>query len=464
MDKNYLNPKITVIMPVYNSEKYIETAIDSIINQTFTNFELLIIDDCSSDKSLEIIKSYHDQRIKLLQNDINLGVVPTRNKGLHQSQGEYIAFLDSDDYAYPSRLEEQLEFMENNPDFGMIGSWVEVINEKDDLTGEIWKYIEPYHKIPSILLFQNYFAQSAVFIRKSILAGDFYKHQRAEDYDLWVRIAKKSKVGNIQKVLIKYRQHSNSRSQKAVAEIEQSLREIVSQQLNYLGIEPTLEELSLHRELVSYVHTDISMSTHYIKDVANWLTLLRNANRKTGIYGHHDFNQVLADIQLKNIIQWVERVKTEIQTFQEALDNKNYKLQEINNEFQQQKLWIEQLQAGKDWLESQYYLWMQTAQQTQLALEQSQSQLQQTQLALEQSQSQLQQTQLALEQSQSQLQQTQLALEQSQSQLQQTQLALEQSQSQLQQTQLVIAEMQSSRFWKLRTQWFKLKRLLGVCE
>ena len=300
-----LYPKITVVMPVYNGEKYLDTAIKSILNQKFTNFEFVIVDDASTDNSVEIINSYQDQRIKLIKNNVNLGIPTTRNKCLQESSGEYVAVLDCDDYAYPSRLAEQLEFMENNPDFGMVGSWVELIDENDDLTGEVWNEDEPSQKIPCRLLFHNYFAHSAVLLRRSALDtvkinGEIYRkdYPNAQDYDLWVRISKKFKVWNIPKVLIKYRVHSHCISLKAANLVEQLTCKIVTEQMNNLGIQPTDKQLALHRQIGSYNPQEIDTSIEYIKEVANWLTILRNANKNTGVYDHHNFNQVLADLQL----------------------------------------------------------------------------------------------------------------------------------------------------------------------
>ncbi|MFO0171938.1 MAG: glycosyltransferase family 2 protein [Aphanizomenon sp.] len=300
-----LYPKITVVMPVYNGEKYLDTAIKSILNQRFMNFEFVIVDDASTDNSVEIINSYQDQRIKLIKNNVNLGIPTTRNKCLQESSGEYVAVLDCDDYAYPSRLAEQLEFMENNPDFGMVGSWVELIDENDDLTGEVWNEDEPSQKIPCRLLFHNYFAHSAVLLRRSALDtvkinGEIYRkdYPNAQDYDLWVRISKKFKVWNIPKVLIKYRVHSHCISLKSANLVEQLTCKIVTEQMNNLGIQPTDKQLALHRQIGSYNPQEIDTSIEYIKEVANWLTILRNANKNTGVYDHHNFNQVLADLQL----------------------------------------------------------------------------------------------------------------------------------------------------------------------
>lgn len=315
------NPKITIVMPVYNGSKYLDAGINSVLNQTFTNFELILIDDASADNSIEIINSYQDQdpRIKLIKNNINLGIPKSRNKCLEAALGEYVAFLDCDDYAYPSRLSEQLEFMENNPDFGMVGAWVSLMDENGNLTGQVWRYLEPEERIPCRLLFQNYFATSSVFVRKSALDavkinGNFFKpdYVNAQDYDLWVRISRKFKVWNLQKILMQYRVHSNSASRKSTNLVDKFVDKIVTEQINNLGIQPTHEELVLHRQLGAYNPENIDTSIDYTKNVATWLTKLRNANHKIGLYDEHHFNQVLADVQLFMFCHCLEQRDKEI--------------------------------------------------------------------------------------------------------------------------------------------------------
>ena len=112
------NPLVSILMPVYNSEKYLREAIKSILNQTFTNFELIIINDGSTDNSLKIIKSFKDNRIKIIKNKGNLGLIKTLNKGIDLAQGKYIARMDADDIAMPKRLEKQIAFFNENPDYG----------------------------------------------------------------------------------------------------------------------------------------------------------------------------------------------------------------------------------------------------------------------------------------------------------------------------------------------------------
>jgi len=108
-------PKITVFIPAYNREKYIGDAIESILAQTFTNYEILLIDDGSTDGTVDIMRSYTDPRLRIIRNEKNLGIPKTRNKGIEHARGEYIAMLDSDDRAYPTRLEKQAAFMDRHP-------------------------------------------------------------------------------------------------------------------------------------------------------------------------------------------------------------------------------------------------------------------------------------------------------------------------------------------------------------
>ncbi|MCP8319033.1 MAG: glycosyltransferase, partial [Candidatus Methylarchaceae archaeon HK01B] len=124
------SPKITILMSVYNGEKYLREAIDSILNQTFKDFEFLIINDGSTDRTVEILRSYHDSRIKIITNEKNMGLTKSLNKGLKIARSEYVARMDADDISYPRRLEVQYEYMKKNPDVGIVGSWNDVIDDK----------------------------------------------------------------------------------------------------------------------------------------------------------------------------------------------------------------------------------------------------------------------------------------------------------------------------------------------
>ena len=122
-----MKPLVSVLMPVYNAEKYLAASIGSILAQTYGDFELLICDDASTDGSLEIVRSFDDTRMTLLTNRENLGNAATRNRLIEHASGEYVAVLDADDTAEPDRLARQVDFLERNPEIGLCGSWVNVI-------------------------------------------------------------------------------------------------------------------------------------------------------------------------------------------------------------------------------------------------------------------------------------------------------------------------------------------------
>jgi len=197
-------------MPVYNCEKYVAEAIESILCQTFKDFEFLIINDGSSDKSEDIILSYKDSRIRYIKNEKNLKLISTLNKGLLLAQGEYIARMDSDDISLPNRLQEQLNYMESNSDVVAVGTYAEffgacksriksVRTESDDISAE--------------LLFSCPIIHPSAMIRRETLASHNIEYRmdypHAEDYKFWAELNTLGKLANIPKVLLKYRISEN---------------------------------------------------------------------------------------------------------------------------------------------------------------------------------------------------------------------------------------------------------------
>ena len=123
------NPKVAVLMSVYNGEKYLREAINSILSQTFNDFEFLIINDGSTDGTADILKSYTDSRIKIINNEKNIGLTKSLNKGLKIAKGEYIARQDADDISMPERLKEEVAFLEIHKDYAVVGTFVKILNE-----------------------------------------------------------------------------------------------------------------------------------------------------------------------------------------------------------------------------------------------------------------------------------------------------------------------------------------------
>lgn len=187
------SPKVTVLMPLYNGERFLREAIDSILGQTFADFEYLIIDDGSTDTSAELVASYDDPRIRLVTNDANLGVTASLNLGIELATGEYIARMDCDDVSLPTRLAEQVAYLDAQPDCAVVAAMVTMIDENGRPCGD-WpddRQATTREAIRRFLPRANCIAHPGIMIRKSVLARYRYdsRHRVAQDYDLWLRIA-----------------------------------------------------------------------------------------------------------------------------------------------------------------------------------------------------------------------------------------------------------------------------------
>jgi glycosyltransferase involved in cell wall biosynthesis len=209
MDKDII-PRVSVLMPVYNAELYVGEAIESILNQSYTDFEFIILNDGSTDKSEEIILSYQDQRIRYYKNAQNLKLPVTLNKGIEQAKGEYIARMDSDDIALPERLMKQIHFLDQNPEVGVCGSNVELFGK--------WNFITDLsntsHDIDAELLLKNPVFHSTVMFRKSLILESGIKYnpsfEHLEDYFFWAELSFYTKIVNLKDVLLKYRWHEEN--------------------------------------------------------------------------------------------------------------------------------------------------------------------------------------------------------------------------------------------------------------
>lgn len=200
-------PMISVVMPVYNGEKYLREAIDSILNQTYRDFEFIILNDGSTDKTEEIVLSYTDPRIVYVKNEENLQIVKTLNKGIGLARGKYIARMDADDISVAERFEKQLRFMEENPDIGVCGTWLETFGAKK----HIWRYPVLHEEIKTALLFNSSLGHPSVMIKKEFFNYCLYqeKYNKAEDYALWAEGIDKVKFHNLPEILLLYRLHEN---------------------------------------------------------------------------------------------------------------------------------------------------------------------------------------------------------------------------------------------------------------
>lgn len=209
-----MNSLISVLMPAYNAEKYIAESVESVLMQDYENFELLIADDGSIDATVDIIQQFKDSRIRLIQNEKNIGLTRTLNKLLDLAKGEYIARLDSDDIAIPGRFRSQIESMESDADLVLLGANAIFIDESSAVINNGRPYISPERDLSDVairwlMLFpENYFIHSSVMLRATVLKDNGLRYdltQRAEDVDMWARVAEFGKMKILSKPLVKYR-------------------------------------------------------------------------------------------------------------------------------------------------------------------------------------------------------------------------------------------------------------------
>lgn len=250
-------PKVSVIMSVYNGEKYLREAVDSILAQTFTDFEFIIINDGSTDKTKEILSSYDDERIVVIDQQ-NVGLTKSLNRGIKMAKGEYIARMDADDISLPERLEKQVRFLDHNRDIVLVGTSPICINENGKAieTGNVSTASD---EIKKNLLNGNQFTHGSVMFRKSCIeAVGFYREEFdvAQDYDLWLRISEVFGVGNIEEPLYKWRINPKSIAfvKKDKSEEAASLAVILARERRKSGKE-SLHLVSTRREKSKTVGT-----------------------------------------------------------------------------------------------------------------------------------------------------------------------------------------------------------------
>jgi glycosyltransferase involved in cell wall biosynthesis len=228
-------PKISVVIPAYNAEIYLSESIESILNQSFSDFELVIIDDCSVDNSWEIINKYalQDSRVKIHRNQRNLGIAGNRNKGIELSCGDYLAWQDADDISIPTRLERQVSFLETHKDVGIVGGYLEIFRESKVL-GER-RYPLDDLSLRRCIFRYSPIAQPAAMIRMEALnrVGAYdLSLPPAEDLDMTFRIGELYKLANLDLVLVRYRESVTSATATSLKKMEKATIRIRKKNFN----------------------------------------------------------------------------------------------------------------------------------------------------------------------------------------------------------------------------------------
>lgn len=245
-------PDISVIMPVYNSKKYIESSVNSILNQTLPDFEFIIIDDASTDGTSEILNRISDQRVRIITNFINLGNYPSRNIGIKVSSGEFICVMDADDLALPYRLERQMHFMLNNPDVGICSTWFRRFGSGGN-NPVMYHSDEEWLKIKFIE--NNYCLHPGLCIRRCLFPDEqlllYNEHyQYASDYDFVSRNFKHFRICNIPEILMEYRIHPSQITSSKFTEQQYYADFIRINYLQSIGLTLNDEEKTIHLSLI----------------------------------------------------------------------------------------------------------------------------------------------------------------------------------------------------------------------
>ena len=288
-----MTPRVTVLMPVYNGEEHLREAIESILGQTYRDFEFLIIDDGSTDRSAEVIGAYRDPRIRLVQNETNLGLIATLNRGLALSTGEFICRMDQDDISLPERITRQVTFMESHPEIAVCGAWFRKFGAG---RSKVVRWQTDPDGIRCGLLFDAMVGHPTVMLRRDFLRKFDLQYdpayKNAEDFALWVRVAEHGDLANLDEVLLNYRVHPAQITQSASVGQRETAGTIRLAQLLKMGIDPSPAEFAIHQAVSTCVCTGVD---NLFAQAEEWLCRLKDVNDRTRIYPEAVFSRLLIE-------------------------------------------------------------------------------------------------------------------------------------------------------------------------
>lgn len=290
-------PCVSVVLPVYNRERYVTTAIDSILGQTFDDLELIVVDDGSSDGTCAALRASADRdpRVRVLRNERNLGIPASRNLGIDAARGEFLAIMDSDDRAHPRRLEMQIAFLRRRPECAAVGSWASWMDEDGRLLGRIRRRPLAPDDVRAMLLFRCSLQNSSSTVRTEIARQFRYREEfdLSEDFDFWVRISAHHSLANLPEPLVCFRRHLGLTSRTKKERVEACQRAIFREQLNALGIRCGNTDLGHHLALVRLEKLTTPVDPGYAEWARDWLLNLQRANAERDCYPRAAFNRVL---------------------------------------------------------------------------------------------------------------------------------------------------------------------------
>ncbi len=269
-------------MPVRDSAAYVREAVESVLGQTFGDFELLAIDDASTDSTPSVLKQIPDSRLRVVRNNQPRGVAASLNRGLAEARGEFVARMDGDDVCLPGRFERQVRFMERNPRIGICGSWLECFGE-----GRPFPLTYPVGAdcVRASLLFDNPLAHPAVILRAGMLKEHGLAYDEtcpaAQDFELWSRCAEHFALDNLPAVLVRHRVHREGVSSARQSASDRQAVVVLARELARLGMTPSAAELQFHREVG---HGAGMKSRADVDQAERWVTRLLEENGRRRAY------------------------------------------------------------------------------------------------------------------------------------------------------------------------------------
>jgi glycosyltransferase involved in cell wall biosynthesis len=286
-----MNPTVSVVLPVYNCENYIGKAVESILNQTFNDFELIVIDDKSTDKTVEVIRSFKDSRLQLFINEKNLGRAGSDNFALSKVKGKYIAKMDGDDICHPQRLKKQVLYLNDHPQVNVVGSWIQSFGASKYLH----KYPEKSADIKCKILLGMPVGNSSIMLKSELFLdiGMRYDNsiKQAEDYDFFARHIESLNINVIPEPLLCYRTYQNAFKQKIVDERKKSVKLIRRKFLNEWGVPFSEAEFDL---LDLVYNLDEPLEGYNLNDVEHLINKIINHNRNYKLFDDNALKRFLA--------------------------------------------------------------------------------------------------------------------------------------------------------------------------
>ncbi len=286
-----LSPSVSVVMPVYNAEDYLEESVESILGQSLRDFEFIIIDDGSTDESPKILDQYQelDSRVRVLH-EPNSGIAASLNLAIRMAAGKYIARMDADDISLPNRLARQVEFMEGRPEVGVCGTGCRHFGDRRGVATPA----ADFDKIRCQLLFWPVMVHPTVMMRREVILreGLFYRtdFEEGEDYELWYRFSQCCRMANVPETLVSVRMHGGQKHQRRDEFLDRWANIVRREAIRALGIEPTDEDIRLHQ---SICRGNYAKSRDCVEKAENWLCRLLEASEKNHVLDPATLAQVV---------------------------------------------------------------------------------------------------------------------------------------------------------------------------